>query len=38
MADQQIRNKMVRKRLRNQIVGGHEKQIDSIVNMCLSLS
>ena len=35
MTDQQIRNKMVRKMLRNQIVGGHKKQIDSIVNMCL---
>ena len=35
MEDQDIKNRIVRKMLRKQIVGNHKKQIDSIVNMCL---
>jgi len=35
MEEQDIRNRIVRKMLRKQIVGNHKKQIDSIVNMCL---
>lgn len=35
MEDQDIKNRIVRKMLRKQIVGNRKKQIDSIVNMCL---
>ena len=36
MNDQDIRNRLVRKMLRKRIIGNHKKQIDTIVNMCLS--
>jgi len=35
MEDQEIRNRLVRKMLRKRVVGGHKKQIDTVVNMAL---
>lgn len=35
MDDQEIRNRIVRKMLKKRIVGGHKKQIDTVVNMAL---
>lgn len=35
MDDQDIRNRIVRKMLRKGMIGGHKKQIDTIVNMSL---
>lgn len=35
MNDQDIRNRIVRKMLRKRIVGGHKKQLDTVINMTL---
>lgn len=35
MNDQEIRNRIVRKMLRKRIVGGHKKQLDTVINMTL---
>jgi hypothetical protein len=32
MEDQDIRNRIVRKMLKNQIVGGHKKQLETVVS------
>lgn len=35
MDDQELKNRVVRKMLRKRVVGGHKKQIDTIVNVSL---
>lgn len=35
MEDQEIRNKIVRKMLRKQVVGGKKRQLDTVVNYSL---
>lgn len=37
MDDQEIRNRIVRKMLKNQIVGSHKKQLDTIVSRIAGL-
>ncbi|WP_277543609.1 hypothetical protein [Haloarcula laminariae] len=37
MDDQEIRNRIVRKMLKNQIVGNHKKQIDTVVSKIAAL-
>jgi hypothetical protein len=37
MDEQEIRNRIVRKMLKNQIVGGHKKQLDTVVSKIAAL-